>query len=740
MRRPFAVIGLTLFFVTAFLFEFEIGVAATAFVVFAVALVVSLLIKNIRKHGFLPLFFASAAVASALLISTVNFIYLPVISYSGMMNCDIKAEITDFPELKYGKSYYESNVISVNGEEADFKIRLVFSTPPEAEPYDIIEGKFNLYALGESDEDIMKSYKSQGVFLGGYPVNDNYTVKIIPENEKPLAKKILDIRASIKNSVYKTLPDDKGDLAVALIIGDTEGLSDEIYSDFKEIGISHVICVSGFHLSLWSMLILNILKKTGVKRWIADILAATSVLFLMLVAGLTYSVIRAGIMMLVFLVGDIIMRRRDSLNSLGFAMAYLSITNPFAMGSVSLKLSALATLGIILYNEFISPQITKKLHKIKNSPLRKIISSAVSALMITVSATAFTLPMSLTLYGSFNYLCFISNLIIVPVAGWSMVVCSAGAFIGTFSPDIFNLFSNVGNLMLEFIINSASHLAEYDFLTFRINEEKTVVLLGGLFVFCLLTVFVSYLKKPVYGLAAVLCAAIFTVSIVTFSNAEREETKITVVDCGNGLSVLVNCNGENMLVGCGGTDFFGLMRINDAISSTGSGIDTAVVPDSQEKSSAYANDVFSLHKPERVFYDELPEGAQLLLYNSKKGFFSSLSASENIYAKSVIVNDCYCVLTETDDVSALICFDSDFNYSDLPEEFKCTDIIISRSNFPEGSIKCNSTLYVLSAEKIRSDIIGNYLNQNGIECEATGNGSIVLRAKDGKLSAALKEE
>lgn len=740
MKRPFAVIGLTLFFVTAFLFDCETEVTAAALAVFAVALVVSVLFKKYRKHGFLPVFFASGAVACALLIAAVNFIYLPALSYDGMMNCYVKAEITDFPELRYGNCYYESQIISVNGEEADFKMRLVFSTPPEAEPYDIIEGRFNLYALGATDENIMKSYKSQGVFLGGYPVNDVYSVTEIPENEKPFAKKILDIRASIKESAYRIYPDDRGDLAVALLIGDTENLSDEIYSDFKTIGITHVICVSGFHLSLWSMLILNILKKTGMKRWLADILAGISVVFLMSVAGFTYSVIRSGVMMLVFLFGDIIMRRRDSLNSLGFALTFLTVINPFAMGSVSLKLSALATLGIVLYNEYVSRSVNKILYKIKHNQLRKAAVNAVSAFMITVSATAFTLPISLTLYGSFNYMCFIANMLIVPVAGWSMVVCSAGAAAGAFLPEAYNLFAKAGSLLQRFIIGAADYLAEYDFLTFRINENKTAILLGGLFVFCLAAVFISYLKKPVYGLAGVLCAVIFTVSIVTFSNSEGDETKITAVNCGNGASVLISCNGENMLVGCGGTDFLGSMRVAQAISATGKGINTAVVSDSGEKSSQYLYKVFDEYKPERIFYDSLPDGVNLLLYGSEKGIFSELSSSENIAAESVIIEECYCVFVETDDVSALICLDPSFDYSDLPDNFRNTDIIISRSSFPSGSQSNSDMIYVLSAESIRAQSVCEVLVQNGIQCAATDKGNVTVRAKDGNISVSSEEE
>ena len=734
MKRPFAVIGLTLFFVTSFLFDFETGVTVTAFIVFAVALVTSLLVKNIREHGFLPLFFASASVACALLIGAMNFIYLPVVSYGGKSDCLIKAEITDYPELRYGNFYYDSRVFSVNGEETDFKLRLAFSSMPDIEPYDIVEGKFNLYVLGESDEDILKSYKSQGMFLGGYPIGDDCSVTEIPESDKPFAKKILDIREEIKKSVYRVLPDEHGGLAVALIIGDTSDLSDEIYSDFKEIGISHIISVSGFHISLWSMLILSILKKTGMKRWLANIISAVCIVLLMFVAGLTYSVVRAGIMMLVFLLGDIFMRRRDSLNSLGFALFVIALVNPFSMGSVSLKLSALATLGIILYNEYLSPKINGYISRIKQTVIRKTVSSVVSALMITVSATAFTLPVALTLYGSFNFICFIANLIVVAVAGWSMVVCSASALFGAVLPNFFNVFSLAGKLMLRFIVDVSDYLADFDFLTVRINEEKTAILLGGLFVFCLAAIFISNFRKPLYGLASLLLAFIFTVSVVAFSSFENKETKISVIDCDNGLSVLINNNGENMLVGCGGTDFFGSSRIKDAVSLAGNEIETIIVTDSTIKSSAYLRDILSQYSPDRIFFDSLPEGAELLLGGCESGSFSEATGNKTVSAKSTVVDGCCCVLVETDDTSALICFDPTFDYNKLPEEFRKTDIVISRSRFPEKTVFGSETEYILSAEDIRAKYVCKTLKDNRINCTSTANGNVLIRAKDKKIS------
>ena len=162
----------------------------------------------------------------------------------------------------------------------------------------------------------------------------------IPENEKPIAKKIIDLRSEIKDAIYRVFPDETGSLAAALILGDRSGLSAEVLGNFGKVGITHIICVSGLHLSLWSMLIIGLLRKTGINKRLSSLAAAVCVVGFMFLTGFTYSVIRAGIMMLVFLLGDVMLKRTDSLNSLGFALTAIATVNPFAVGAVGLQLSA----------------------------------------------------------------------------------------------------------------------------------------------------------------------------------------------------------------------------------------------------------------------------------------------------------------------------------------------------------------------------------------------------------------
>lgn len=736
MSRPFAVIGFTLFFVTALLFEFEIGVTVTAFAVFAAALIVSLIIKNVRKNRFLPALFASAAVACILLVSETLFVYNPAMVYDGRTNCRIKAQITSLPEIRYGNCYYEAETLTVDGEDAQLKLRLVFSGPLEAEPYDIVEGKFSIFALGTSSEDLLQSYKSEGIFLGAYPEKDDYIIRNIDESQKPFAKKILDLREGIKSAVYRIMPDESGALAVALLIGDKSGISGEIYSDFRSLGISHIICVSGYHLSLWSTLILLILKKTRLDYRVSNLFALAGVVLFMLIAGFTYSVVRAGVMMIVFLVGNIFMRQRDSLNSLGIALSVLTVCRPFSAGSVSLQLSALATMGIILYSLLIEPDIRKNIDKINNKKLCGAVRKLLFPLMVTVSATAFTLPVALSINGSFNFLSFGANLITVPVAGWCMTVSALGAALGCVVPDFVNLPALAAKLLCSGLIKFLSWLADFDFLTFKVTSEKIMLIFCGIFMLCITAVFISAFRKPVYSVAAAMCAAMFCICMVTFSINESAQTRITVVDCGNGTSVLVSTKGENVLIGGGGDDILGAYRINNALLSCGGGLDAVFVPTGDNTDSSYLLDVFASYRPETIYCNELPDGLSLLTSRSKIYSFDELRNTENILVKSYIHNNNYCIILKTDDICLAVCFDPCFDFSVIGDNKFQPDIVISRGNIPQEAMFDTGALCVLNAEKTRGRSAAEYYAGTGKTVIITGGeGNVVFYADKGALKA-----
>ena len=116
MKRPFAVIGFTVFLTVAILFNSKTGVTAAALAVFAVALVVGLSVEKLRNGKVVPLCMASGAVACAVILAT-NLLYVrPLASFANGIY-PLKAQITSEVEPKYGKFYCTAKTVSVNGAE-----------------------------------------------------------------------------------------------------------------------------------------------------------------------------------------------------------------------------------------------------------------------------------------------------------------------------------------------------------------------------------------------------------------------------------------------------------------------------------------------------------------------------------------------------------------------------------------------------------------------------------------------
>ena len=497
MKRPFAVIGFTVFLTVAILFNQKTGVTAAALAVFTVALVGSLLIKVVREGRVIPLCMASGAVACAVILAT-NLLYVrPLASYANGIY-PLKAQITSEVEPKYGKFYCTAKTVSVNGAEFSEDIRLVFSSAPEVLPYDYVEGEFVFYRPGSTDPDFLNSNLTKGLILGAYPSGE-FTVTETPEAEKPFGMKLIEMRKAIKRAVFRVFPDENGSLAVAMILGDKSGMPQKMYNDMRLAGIVHIVCVSGLHLSLWASLIISLLRKVKLPRLVRNSVAAVGVVFFMMLTGFSYSVMRAGIMTLVFLFADFVLRKSDSINSLGFSVLVITAVSPFACASVSLQLSVLSTLGILIYNEFIKPYIKKAFEGKSPEKLFSLLFKFLNAVLLTLSATLMMQPVILELTGGFSFATVISNLIITPAAGPAMVVAALASATGLIVPARMNIFFYAAKYLLQYIIRLSSLIAKADFFCVNIGKAESDALIGFVLVFvgiCIVTALI-YSPKPV---------------------------------------------------------------------------------------------------------------------------------------------------------------------------------------------------------------------------------------------------
>ena len=112
---------------------------------------------------------------------------------------------------------------------------------------------------------------------------------------------------------------EEGAFAAALLTGDTSGLGETVVDGARATGLSHILAVSGLHLSILNGFLLVLFGKLRMNKWAANIVCILFTLGFMAVAAFTPSVLRAGIMSIILFIGRLAGREPDTLNSLGIA-------------------------------------------------------------------------------------------------------------------------------------------------------------------------------------------------------------------------------------------------------------------------------------------------------------------------------------------------------------------------------------------------------------------------------------
>lgn len=258
---------------------------------------------------------------------------------------------------------------------------------------------------------------AKGVYLYAFPT---------AREEEPyhtdsggLAGWLRGVRKSLSRPLKEYLPAEESGVLNALCLGQRNSLSATAETDFRRAGLSHLLVVSGLHLSLVAVAVRSLLRRAGLGiRWSAALTVPVVIAFVLLV-GATPSVCRAAVMCLIWLVGQLLWRRSDGLNSLGLAAALLLLYNPYTLLSAGAQLSFFATAGVLWLTPRLCGWLRRLLETVGpwNSGWRTVWTYAYTAAAACVSALLFTLPLACYYFGGFGLWSALSNLLAVGPAG-----------------------------------------------------------------------------------------------------------------------------------------------------------------------------------------------------------------------------------------------------------------------------------------------------------------------------------
>ncbi len=143
------------------------------------------------------------------------------------------------------------------------------------------------------------------------------------------------------------MPEDVGIMS-AMLLGDKSNMEAELKELYREVGIYHILAISGLHISMIGGCIYKLFKKMQMKTVVAVVISLIFIVFYGIMIGMPSSAFRAIVMFAFGLVAPLFCRSHDKLTSLAVAGACLAVWEPLLMFDAGVQLSFLAVMGIVL--------------------------------------------------------------------------------------------------------------------------------------------------------------------------------------------------------------------------------------------------------------------------------------------------------------------------------------------------------------------------------------------------------
>ncbi len=230
------------------------------------------------------------------------------------------------------------------------------------------------------------------------------------------------VKQRFLESLARVLPEPHAALLGGITIGAKEGLDQATNDLFRTVGLSHVVVLSGYNITIVAESVAKVLAKLP-RMWGAG-LGAVAVIIFIIMTGASSTAIRAGIMALVALLGRVTGREYDSLRALGVAGLLMLVWNPrLLVFDLSFQLSFLATLGVIVG----PPVLTRYLTWV---PTRFTLRETLAT---TLSAQIVVLPWIIYKMGQLSLVALPVNLLVLPLVPLTMLAGSLVGVVGSFS-------------------------------------------------------------------------------------------------------------------------------------------------------------------------------------------------------------------------------------------------------------------------------------------------------------------
>ncbi len=390
-------------------------------------------------------------------------------------------------------------------------------------------------------------YTGQGLFADVSALR----ITVLEEERDWIACGMFRWKQCLRESLLSLYPEDKAGVLAAMILGDKDLLSEDIETLYRKNGISHILAISGLHISMLCMGLYRILRKCTVPLKLSAAVTACFVVCYIAFTGASTSSLRAGIMCLVLLGAALLRRSYDLLSSLSLAAVLVTAVHPGELDSAGFLLSFGAVLGVALSQEIEWVLLEAKKGK----------KSWYNLLLFGGMIQCVTIPISLWFFYELSPYSILLNLIVIPLVSLILGGGILSALLGMVFQVAAVLPSGGTFLLLEFYERLCTITQKLPF-SFVLLGRPAVWQIALYYILLITVVWLFFrrlqhvqeqstlVKRAEAGLAAglLLCAVILFLP-------GKQKAELLFLDVSQGDSVLIFTEaGAVILSDCGSSD------------------------------------------------------------------------------------------------------------------------------------------------------------------------------------------
>lgn len=483
-------------------------------------------IKSFRivDYLILSIFFGTAVVVN---LSYTCFVHDKITSYAGN-ECSFSGEISDYSIYDGDLANYVING-RINGSQRA-KITLL-TNELDADYGDIIT--IESCTLNRFDRDFLfdaETYnKSRHIYLKAEKVNG---IAVEKTNSRHLKRILSDFRRRQISELRRLMSEDNGGVLAGMIFGETRYIAENTEFNLYRCGVGHILSVSGLHVSIIASILMAILKKAGVNKFIRFGIMNVVLFLLIVLANTPISAIRATIMLDMLYSAELFGEQNDSLNSLCIAVLLISVLDCYAIYSSGFILSVSGTFGIAVFTPYLTD-------KIKGAVKKAIISAVCTSIAV--------MPATIFYFDEISLISPISNILLIPICTIAMILGMLFIITG----GIFTFLLYPADLLLTVVVKITDISADVPFATLsRTADFMPVLVLISAFLTVALYLFSGKKKVLITAISAVIMTNMWVFAIY----GKIAENRLTIAVLGEGDSVasVISCKGENIIVDLGG--------------------------------------------------------------------------------------------------------------------------------------------------------------------------------------------